>query len=196
MFMKNIFNETTFGDNQGRPNGESRIEHHTSRPAEDQRTFGDSLGTGSGGESLFDMPSGGGATTVVDSTKAKVNRIVQIGGDQTYQRQFRTCQDFNKGLNTFIANNNAAIEALQRDIQSAISRNVLGDFQGEISQCFMLFQRDVNESISLLSHQGAKFKVHMETLEGLMSIFKISLPTQGVKNGLSDATDKIIEDNK
>lgn len=193
--MKNGFNETTFGDNQGRPNGESKVEHHTSRPAEDRRTF-DDPGGGAGGGGDDPPRGGGGAAAVVGSTKAKVNRVIQVGGDQTYQRQFRTCQDFNKGLSTFIENNNAAIEALQRDIQSAISRNVLGDFQGQISQSFTLFQSDVNESINLLSYQRAKFKVHMETLQGLMSIFNISVPTQGVKNGLSDATDKIIEDNK
>lgn len=194
--MKNGFNETTFGDNQGRPNNlDTKAEYHTSRPAEDRRTFDDPPG-GVGGD--YDPPDDRppSVSATISNTQANVKRIM-LRGDQNYERQLRTCQDFNKGLSTFIQNNNNAIQEMHRDITESITCNVLGNFQAEMQQSFMLFQRDVNESIALLNLQKGKFGVYMETLKFLMAEFKIPIPTdEGVKGGLSDATNQILEDNK
>lgn len=195
--MKNGFNETTFGDNQGRPNNlDAKAEYHTSRPAEDRRTFNNPPPGGASGYNNPPDDSPPSVSAAINNTQTNVKRIV-LRGDQNYERQLRTCQDFNKGLSTFIQNNNNAIQEMHRDITEAIARNALGDFQVEMQQSFMLFQRDVNESIALLNFQKGKFGVHMETLKFLMAEFKIPIPTdEGVKGGLSDTTNQILEDNK
>lgn len=191
--MSNTF-ETTFGHNQGRGSNldESRVEKHNSTPAEDRWT--------SGGSSM-----GSASATVTSDVSSKVNNIltdaqtklaVRTGGDQSYQRQHKTCEDFNQGLSKFIANNQESTEQMHKDIMSIINQNVLTNFQNDMYNHFALFQTEMNKSIAMLSNQQGKFKVYMQTLEGLMALFNIPKLEGGIKGGLNDQVGDILEQNK
>lgn len=172
--MTNNPEETTFGHNQGRPNDESKIEYSNSSPAEDRKT-------GSNKKS-----SQGNYT----------NLKVKTGGDQAYQRQLRTCEDFYKGLGMFIENNEETTKETLKHIEKAIDRNVLRDFQDEMSWHFDMFQREMNESISLLESQQNSFKSYMETLKLLMGVFGISTVVGVKAGGLWEQTQDIIDKSK
>lgn len=142
-------------DNQGRGDflDETRIEKNSSRPLENQNSYGKNK-----------KPNP--INILGDSIRNKVSSILTNDGEkimshsnsQSLQNQIDRCRDFCIGIDHWIKLNQKAIEDLKIAIDAASASNTLNEFKPKMNEHWKAFDQFIRESIFLLENHKRGFQ--------------------------------------